>query len=133
MGDIFLLLLGILCVYWALGAIFMLLKGIIASNNEAKDYKKNTGWLILAFVITGVFAIYAIPTGWNGVFGEDEIESYEYNGGLYNTSFKSNGKDCNISSHNCTGFIDEDGDKYCDVCMSSGYECHKINHTGKAN
>lgn len=136
MGDILLLLFGAICVYWALGSIFMVLKGIIASDNEAKDYKKNTGWLILAFIITGAFSIYAIPTGWNGVFGEDDIESYEYDAGSSNPSFKGKGgygKDCNISSHNCTGFVDENGDNYCDVCISNGYKCHKVYHTGKVN
>lgn len=111
MSDVFLLLFGAICVYWVLGAVFMLLKGIIASNNEAKDYKKNTGWLIGAFIITGTFSIYAISTGWNGIFGEDE-----YNGGSFNLSFKGgNGKDCNVGSHNCIDFVDKDGDNYCCV------------------
>lgn len=129
MSDVFLLLFGAICVYWALGAVFMLLKGIIASNNEAKDYKKNTGWLIGAFIITGTFSIYAISTGWNGIFGEDE-----YNGGSFNLSFKGgNGKDCNVGSHNCIDFVDKDGDNYCDVCISNGYKCHKVYHTGRSN
>lgn len=134
MSDIFLLLSGALCAYWALGALIMILKGIFASDEEAKDSKKNAGWLILAFVATGAFSIYAIPTGWNELFGEDDMESYEYYHELSNPSFKGgNGKDCNISSHNCTGFVDEDGDNYCDACASNGYKCHKVYHTGKAN
>jgi hypothetical protein len=47
-----------------------------------------------------------------------------------NPSFRGNpSAKCNIRSHSCTGFVDKDGNNYCDVCAANGYDqCHKGRH-----
>lgn len=46
-----------------------------------------------------------------------------------NPSFRGNpSTKCNILGHGCTGFIDRNGDEWCDVCLSHNYKCHKVRH-----
>ena len=46
-----------------------------------------------------------------------------------NVSFRGNPSEkCNISSHNCTGYVEGDIYLECAVCAQNGYRCHKTRH-----
>ena len=92
-------------------------------NYQYGQYKEGS-----AYLHSGYQLLIGPNVGW--VWQEGEQFIYQVNSGhQYNISFRGVIRgSCNVRSHRCDGYVDNNGDKYCDNCWDNGYKCHAVYH-----
>lgn len=112
--------------------------GWFVVNEETADYKTNQ-----QFVAPGQTLLFGPSTiGWKWhrkdkfvAIGTDGLQvewvcPYSDRGAVsFNSEYGSHSGvrgSCNVSSHKCNGYVDANGDNYCDNCKPT--KCHAVNH-----
>ena len=115
MGYLLCILIGGGVMYWG----YWLLK----SSTSKKERINGYGILFIGLII--VFCSIALT-----IIDNDNDDYYESHYDRSEPNFKATNpsRKCNIQSHNCTGYVDNNNDNYCDVCFSHGFKCHSTRH-----
>ena len=85
-ADILMLGGGLICAYWALGAISMIFKAMFGGHESKKEFNESKGLIIIGGFLATLLALWLIPASCESLFGEDEVED------SYNISFQGSDK-----------------------------------------
>ena len=96
--DILMLGGGLICAYWALGAIVMILKALFGGREAKKEFNESKGIVLIGGFLAAVVALWLIPTSWESLFGGND-DTYEY--APYNPSFQGNSRTFVKTSYRC--------------------------------
>jgi len=108
----------------------------------AFNFEKNQSVSNQGVMNSGAIFVFGPNAGWTWEKGERFSITYSNGQTDYwncpytdpsvreNPAFRGRGKtgSCNTPSHNCTGYVDSNGDNLCDVCYRKGYKCHIVYH-----
>ena len=107
--DFLMLVGGLLTAYWALGAIFIILKALFGSRESKREFNENKGLVLIGGFLSALLALWLIPTSCESLFGNDD--AFEYS--PYNPSFQGSNRRYVETSYDC------------DECSCDGYYGYK--------